>query len=167
MAPLPSTPPPSPETQHTPASTPPPPPPREFNAHQEPVENSESDIQDVSGDGGVVPDPVSTAQVNSVVTASPSRPVEQSETDSLSCSESLQTTTITEARPPQSPSPVQTNSDRSFSMLTPEKPPVQDTTPPIEKLPAYVLEPEETSEPQTTQVNIKYYSHSMSDKNLH
>lgn len=159
VAPLPSTPPPSPETQHTPASTPPPPQ-REVNAHQEPEENSESDIQDMAGDTGVILHQVSTGQVNSVVTPPLSRPVVQFETDTLSCSESLQTTTVTEVRPPQSPSPIHTNSDvtdrSSFPTLTPEKPPVQDTTPLMEKVPAVVLEPVETSELQTTQVNIKY-----------
>lgn len=139
------------------------PPQREVNAHQEPEENSESDIQDIVGDTGVVPVQVSAGngEVNSVVTPPPpSRPVEQSETDTLSCSESLQTTpTITEVKPPQSPPPPQTRSDVTdgsfFTILTPKKPPVQDTTPPVEKVPAAVLKPEETSEPQTAQVSIK------------
>ncbi|XP_056249017.1 mitochondrial antiviral-signaling protein [Seriola aureovittata] len=116
-----------------PPSTPPPSPPqREVNAHQEPEENSESD--------------------NSVATPPPSPPVEQRKTDTP-----VQTTATTEVRPPQSPSPAQANSDvsdgSSFLTLTPERPPVQDTAPPfLEKTPAVVLEPEETSEPSTTQV---------------
>ncbi|XP_071354457.1 mitochondrial antiviral-signaling protein [Trachinotus anak] len=157
VAPPTSTPPSSPETPHTPASTPPPQ--REVHAHQEPEENSESDIQDISVDNGVIPDQVSAgkseASANSVVTPQQSRPVEQQETDTLSHPDPVRTA-ATEVKSPQSPSPTQANSDvtdgSSFLTLTPERPPVQDTAPPLSKTPAVVLEPEETSEPSTTQV---------------
>lgn len=159
VAPVLSTPPPSPETPYTQASTASPPPQREINSHQEPVEDSESDIQDVSG-GNVIPDQVSAGngEGDSVDTPLPSGPVEQCETDTLSQPDALQTTiTTTEVRPAQSPSPTQINSDvtdgSSFHMMTPEKPPVQDTTPLVDLKPAAVLQPEETSEPPTTQVN--------------
>ncbi|XP_035530403.1 mitochondrial antiviral-signaling protein isoform X2 [Morone saxatilis] len=153
-APAPSTPPPSPEPPRTPPTATPPPQ-REIQSHQEPVENSELDIQDISGENGVIPDQVSAedgeVSINSVDTPPPSHPVEECETDSL------QTTTTTEAGPPRSPSPTQIDSDvtdgSSFATLTPEKPPVQDTTPPVDIKPAAaVLQPEETSEPPITQV---------------
>uniref|UniRef100_A0A8C9YN60 Mitochondrial antiviral-signaling protein n=1 Tax=Sander lucioperca TaxID=283035 RepID=A0A8C9YN60_SANLU len=127
------TPPPSPLTPHNQA-TKTPPPQRKIRSHQEPVENSESDIQDISGDIAVSIKPVATLQ--------PSRPVEQSETDSPSRPDPIQTTTTTatEVSPPQSPSPTQINSDgtdgSSFPMMTPERPPVQDTTPPVDLKPA-------------------------------
>ncbi|XP_073340527.1 mitochondrial antiviral-signaling protein [Pagrus major] len=153
VAPAPSTPPPSPETPHTEATTATPPPQREINSHQEPEENSESDIQDISGDNGEV-------SISSVDTPQPSGPVEQSESDTPSCPDPLPTTTTTttttEVRPPRSPSPTQTDSDvtdgSAFLLTTPEKPPVQDTAPPVNIKPAVVLQPEETSEPPTTQV---------------
>lgn len=156
VAPPPSTPPPSPEIPHTQATATPPPQ-REINCHQEPVENSESGVQDISGDNGVIPDQVSAGNgevsINSVATPQPSRAVEQCETDTPT------TTTTTDVRPPQSPSPAQINSDvtdgSSFPIMTPEKPPVQDTTPPVNLKPAAVLQPEETSEPPATQVNTK------------
>ncbi|KAK2826712.1 hypothetical protein Q5P01_020926 [Channa striata] len=148
-APLSPTPPPSPETLHTP----PPPPQREVNTHQEPEENSESDIHDITGvtryqlgSGN------SEAQVNPLVTPSPRRPVEQCETDTQSVQTS---TTVTEVRPPMSPSSTQTSSDvtdSSFITLTPKTPPVQDTTPPVEKVFAPVLETEGTSAPPAAQV---------------
>lgn len=129
----PSTPPPSPEVHRPQATTPPPAPQREINAHPEPEENSESDIQDVSG---VIPDQVRT--------------------DAPCQTASLQTTSTIEVSPPQSPSSTQTNSDvtdgSSYHMPTPEKPPVQDTMPPEDKEHAAVLQPEETSEPPTRQV---------------
>nr|QYW22328.1 mitochondrial antiviral-signaling protein [Channa argus] len=131
-----------------------PPPQREVNTHQEPEENSESDIQDITG---VTPDQVSSANsevpVKSVVTPSPCRPVEQCETDT----QPVQTSTrVTEVRPSLSPSPTQTRSDvtdKSSSLtLTPEGPPVQDTTPPVEKVFSPVLETGGTSAPPATQV---------------
>lgn len=161
VAPRTPTPPPSPVTQAVTT----PPPQREIKSHQEPVENSESDIQDVPGDDGVIPDQGSAGNgevlINGVATPPPpSRPVVPCETDTPSSPDRLQTaTTSTEVRPPQSPSPTQINSDvtdgSSFLTLTPEKPPVQDTTPLVDPKPAAVLQPEEMSEPPTTQVNTK------------
>uniref|UniRef100_A0A8C9YMW9 Mitochondrial antiviral-signaling protein n=1 Tax=Sander lucioperca TaxID=283035 RepID=A0A8C9YMW9_SANLU len=155
------TPPPSPLTPHNQA-TKTPPPQRKIRSHQEPVENSESDIQDISGDIAVIPDQViagnSEVSIKPVATLQPSRPVEQSETDSLSRPDPVQTTTTTatEVSPPQSPSPTQINSDgtdgSSFPMMTPERPPVQDTTPPVDLKPAAVLQPEQMSGPPATQV---------------
>ncbi|XP_075963311.1 mitochondrial antiviral-signaling protein isoform X2 [Anarhichas minor] len=156
VAARPSTPPASPESPNAQTSTPPSPQ-REVNAHQEPEENSESDIQDVSGDNGVIPDQESAenseVSIDHVATHQPP----QRETDAPPSPDPLQTTTTsTQVRPPQSPSPTQTNSDvtdgSSFLTMTPEKPPVQDTTPPVDLKPAVVLQPEETSEPPTTQV---------------
>ncbi|XP_049918091.1 uncharacterized protein LOC126401058 isoform X2 [Epinephelus moara] len=159
VAPPPSTPPPSPATPHT-QPTPPPPPQRETNSHQEPVENSESDIQDVSADDVVIPDQVSAGNrevsISSVDAPQPSRPVEQCETDTASPDPLQTTTTSTEVSPPQSPSAAQMNSDvtdgSSFLTLTPERPPVQDTSPSGDFKPAAVLQPEETSEPPAAQV---------------
>ncbi|XP_074517154.1 uncharacterized protein LOC141783651 [Sebastes fasciatus] len=158
VAPRTPTPPPSPVTQAVTT----PPPQREIKSHQEPVENSESDIQDVPGDDGVIPDQGSAGNgevlINGVATPPPpSRPVVPCETDTPSSPDRLQTaTTSTEVRPPQSPSPTPINSDvtdgSSFLTLTPEKPPVQDTTPLVDPKPAAVLQPEEMSEPPTTQV---------------
>ncbi|XP_031165871.1 polycystic kidney disease protein 1-like 3 [Sander lucioperca] len=155
------TPPPSPLTPHNQA-TKTPPPQRKIRSHQEPVENSESDIQDISGDIAVIPDQViagnSEVSIKPVATLQPSRPVEQSETDSPSRPDPIQTTTTTatEVSPPQSPSPTQINSDgtdgSSFPMMTPERPPVQDTTPPVDLKPAAVLQPEQMSGPPATQV---------------
>ena len=146
VAPAPSTPPPSPETPHTEVTTATPPPQREINSHQEPEENSESDIQDISGDNGV------TAGNGDVSISS---------VDAPSCPDPLPTTTTatttTEVRPTRSPSPTQIDSDvtdgSDFLLRTPEKPPVQDTTPPLNMKPAVVLQPEETSEPPATKVN--------------
>ncbi|XP_034431970.1 mitochondrial antiviral-signaling protein isoform X1 [Hippoglossus hippoglossus] len=123
-------------------------PPEEVNAYQEPEENSESDIQDISGDNVVIPDQVSEEKsevlVNSVVTPC------ETDTDP----DPLRTTAASEVSPPQSPT--QANSDvtdgSSFPILTPVKHPVQDTTPPEDKIPAEFLEPKETSEPPITQV---------------
>ncbi|KAM9341586.1 mitochondrial antiviral-signaling protein [Symphorus nematophorus] len=147
--PAPSTPPPSPEAPH-------PQPQREINSHQEPEENSESDIQGISGDNGVIPEQVSAG--GGEVSIEPSGPVEQCETDAAPRPDPLQTTTTTTTvpTPPRSPSLTQTDSDvtdgSSVLMMTPEKAPVQDTTPPVDVQPAPVLQPEETSEPPATQV---------------
>ncbi|XP_049918095.1 polycystic kidney disease protein 1-like 3 [Epinephelus moara] len=157
VAPPPSTPPPSPATPHTQPTTPPPPQ-RKTNSHQEPVENSESDIQDVSADDVVIPDQVSAGNrevsISSVDAPQPSHPVEQCETDTASPDPLQTTTTSTEVSPPQSPSAAQMNSDvtdgSSFLTLTPERPPVQDTSPPGDF--KAVLQPEETSEPPAAQV---------------
>ncbi|XP_032366949.1 proline-rich protein 36 [Etheostoma spectabile] len=154
------TPPLSPVTPHNQA-TKTPPPQRKIESHQEPVENSESDIQDISGDTAVIPDQVragtSEESLISVATLQPSHPVEQCETDFPTHPDPVQTTTTaTEISPPQSPSPTQMNSDvtngSSFPMMTPERPPVQDTTPPVDLKPAAVLQPEQMSGRPATQV---------------
>ncbi|KAI9545859.1 hypothetical protein NQZ68_033341 [Dissostichus eleginoides] len=141
-----------------PPSTPPP----ESNSHQEPVENCESDIEDVSGDDAAMPDQVNAGNsevlIDPVAPPQPPPPAEELETETPSIQDPIEitTTTSTEISPPQSPSPSQMNSDvtdgSSFLTLTPEKPPVQDTTPPADMKPAPVLLPEETSEPPATQV---------------
>lgn len=125
------------------------------------MENSESDIQEISADKVNVPDQVraGNSEVESVEAPQPPAPVQQCETDSPSKPEALQATTVTsEGRPPQSPAPAQRHSEvrdgSTLLMTTPEKPPVQDTTPPVDVKPAPVLEPEETSEPPVTQVNL-------------
>ncbi|XP_062253496.1 mitochondrial antiviral-signaling protein [Platichthys flesus] len=116
--------------------------PEEVNSNQEPEECSESDIMDISGDNVVIPDQVSVALVSSVETP----PLSPCETDTDP--DPLRTTAASEASPPQSPT--QANSDvtdgSSFPILTPEKHPVQDTTPPED------IKPEETSDPPITQV---------------
>nr|AVJ47494.1 mitochondrial antiviral signaling protein [Miichthys miiuy] len=130
VKPAPSTPPPSPETPHNQATAAPPPQ-KEIGSHQEPVENSESDIQDVSGDNGVSAGN-DEASLSSVDTPHP--------------------------EPAQSPPPTQMNSDvtdgSSFPTMTPEKPPVQDTSPveDLQRAAAAAVQPEETSEPPATQV---------------
>ncbi|XP_026163301.1 mitochondrial antiviral-signaling protein isoform X2 [Mastacembelus armatus] len=150
----PPTPPPSPETPHTPASTPPQPQ-REVPPH-EPEENSELEIQGATAATGVSPDQVSAGNsemvsVSSVLTPPPARSVEQ-ETDPQPSPESLQTTTTTED-PYQTQTNSEVSSGSSFLTLTPEKPPVQDTTPPVDRVHrGTTLEPEETSEPPATQV---------------
>ncbi|XP_036928175.1 mitochondrial antiviral-signaling protein isoform X2 [Acanthopagrus latus] len=147
VAPAPSTPPPSPETPHTEVTTATPPPQREINSHQEPEENSESDIQDISGDNGVT---AGNGDVSISSVDAPSCP------DPLPTTTTATTTTTTEVRPTRSPSPTQIDSDvtdgSDFLLRTPEKPPVQDTTPPLNMKPAVVLQPEETSEPPATKV---------------
>ncbi|KAM7403662.1 hypothetical protein PAMA_004211 [Pampus argenteus] len=152
VAPPPSTPPLSSEIPHPQATTPLAPQ-RKIDAHQEPEENSESDIQDVPDYKGVIPDQVSPGNnkvpVNSVATLEPC------ETEAPSSTDPLQTTSTIEIRAPQSLSPTQIKSDdeRSpYPTLTPEKPPVQDTAPPVDKALAAVLHPEETSEPPSIQV---------------
>ncbi|KAK1894727.1 Mitochondrial antiviral-signaling protein [Dissostichus eleginoides] len=141
-----------------PPSTPPP----ESNSHQEPVENCESDIEDVSGDDAAMPDQVNAGNsevlIDPLAPPQPHHPAVELETETPSIQDPVETTTTTstEISPPQSPSPSQMNSDvtdgSSFLTLTPEKPPVQDITPPVDMKPAPVLLPEETSEPPVTQV---------------
>lgn len=118
LAPAPSTPPPSPEKTHSRASTSSPPPEQEIISPQEPVEDSESDVQ------------VASHQVNAGNT----------EVDAPQA-------------PPQNPSLL--TDGPSVPVKTPEKPPVQDTTPPR---PVAALEPEENSEPPDTQVNTSTHS---------
>ncbi|KAM3595041.1 uncharacterized protein V6R79_017492 [Siganus canaliculatus] len=99
--PAPSTPPPSPETPRLQT----PPPPRETAPHQEPVEDTETDSV-------------------SVDTSPPSGPVEVSDVDSGPGPDP-------EVRP-ESPPPAQIvpEVNSSVHIETPEKPPVQDTSPP-------------------------------------
>ncbi|XP_059209362.1 microtubule-actin cross-linking factor 1, isoforms 6/7-like [Centropristis striata] len=124
---------PPPSAPHTQA-TETPKPQKEINSHPEPEEHS--DIQDYSGDGGVIPQD--------------SGPVEQCETDAASRPDPLQKTTTdtTKFSPPQSPSLSKINSDVTdgSSFLT------NDTTPPVDIKPAAVLQPEETSEPPASKV---------------
>lgn len=148
VAPL-VTPPPTPETPHTH---------REITAHQEPEENSESDIQAITG-VTVLPNKINTTEMevltDSTANSPPSHPGGQSETNTTSDPDPSKTTSVADVQAPQ----IQANSDvtdgSSFLTLTPEKPPVQDTTPPV-VLPV-VVDPEESTEPSTNvQVNIKY-----------
>lgn len=121
----PATPPPSPETPRGWASATPLPQ-AEYNIHQEPEENSESELQVQD-----VPDEtLNVDQVKVPAAPEPPEPGEPCETDA----------------------PSLTNPDAPELTLTPEKPPVQDTTPPVDKVPAVVLEPEETSIPSDAQV---------------
>ncbi|KAK1894728.1 Mitochondrial antiviral-signaling protein [Dissostichus eleginoides] len=148
VEPPPSTPPPSPETPNTQAITAPPPQ-TESDSHQEPVENCESDIEDVSGDDAAMPNQVNAGNsevlIDPVAPPQPPPPAEELETETPSIQDPIETTTTTstEISPPQSPSPSQMYSDvtdgSSFLTLTPEKPPVQDTTPPADMKPAPVL----------------------------
>ncbi|XP_019953805.2 mitochondrial antiviral-signaling protein [Paralichthys olivaceus] len=125
-------------------------PPEEVKANQEPEENSESYIQDITGDSVVIPDQVS-AENSEVVVSSVVTPCE-TDTDP----DPLRTTAASEVSPPQSTSPTQANSDisdgSSFPILTQVKHPIQDTTPPADIIPADVLQPEEKTEPPITQV---------------
>ncbi|XP_016892425.1 mitochondrial antiviral-signaling protein [Cynoglossus semilaevis] len=140
VAPL-VTPPPTPETPHTH---------REITAHQEPEENSESDIQAITG-VTVLPNKINTTEMevltDSTANSPPSHPGGQSETNTTSDPDPSKTTSVADVQAPQ----IQANSDvtdgSSFLTLTPEKPPVQDTTPPV-VLPV-VVEPEESTEPST------------------
>lgn len=111
----------------------------EATSHQEPVENSETD------DSAVIPE-----QRRTVDAPQPSSPVEQSETDTQSEEEGVWSTTPTaELMPPTSPPAAPVNSEITYgstlSVKTPEKAPVQDSTPPI-------LQDEATPVPACTQV---------------
>lgn len=102
------------------------------------MENSES--EDIS----VIP-----AQLSTVAAPQPSKPVEHSETDAPSQGEDLQTTRPqAEVRP--SPPATEVNSNMTygttFSVITPSKAPVQDTTPPV-------VEDKRIPVPACTQVN--------------
>ncbi|XP_032402406.1 mitochondrial antiviral-signaling protein [Xiphophorus hellerii] len=125
---LPSTPPPSPEIQHAAEG--------KHAPHQEPEENSESDIQNPSGDTGA------GRKEAVVVVTSPQeqqqqRPVPQSGADHL------QAAAATE--PSLSLTSVSSDGSDGSSVLTltPEKQPVQDTTPPAHKVP---LQPQMSTE---------------------
>ncbi|XP_068194766.1 mitochondrial antiviral-signaling protein [Antennarius striatus] len=153
--------PPAPVTPYNEVLTTPPPQMVAVNTHQEPEENSESVILDITGDNGGLPDEVTAGNAETLIssadTLQPTGPAEQNEAVSPSCQDLLQPTAITpELRSPQTPSPAGTNSgvtnESSSLMVTPEKPPVQDTTPPVDVILPAVLHPEETSEPAATQV---------------
>lgn len=154
----PSTPPPSPEIPHAQVNDAQLPR-NEIPSNQEPEENSESDIQDFSGETS---DKVSSGReevaANIVTTPPQHHQAGDSGTDSPSHPEPLQIAGGTHGEPQRGPSPTQIISDvtdgSSFPTLTPEKHPVQDTTPPVNKTAAAVPQPEVTSEPPTTQVNI-------------
>lgn len=137
MAPAP-TPPPSPETSHGQATRAVLPPQMEIYFHQEPVESSESDIQNICGDGGAN---TGSGSADSADTRQAPGPVEQCKT---SQGEALQTTATTTAiNPIQSTAATETTSTvtfgSSFHVTTPEKLLVQNTM-------------AESSEPPVTQV---------------
>ncbi|XP_038135426.1 mitochondrial antiviral-signaling protein [Cyprinodon tularosa] len=157
VPPLPSTPPPSPEIQHPQVSDVWPLLGR--NApHQEPEENSESDIRDASGDASSVPLETSLGEEEAVVgvVTSPQQPlVPHSETATLLAPDPLQTGVTTNDKQLQQPSLTPINSDESsLFTLTPEKHPVQDTTPPVHQVPTAALHPEESPE-QAAEQSVK------------
>ncbi|XP_054913227.1 mitochondrial antiviral-signaling protein [Poeciliopsis prolifica] len=131
---LPSTPPPSPEIQHAVEGN--------HAPYQEPEENSESDIQDPSGDTGA-------GRKEAVVV--PNSPQQQQHQDPVpqSGADHLQTAAAT--KPSLSSTSFSSDvSDRSSVVtLTPEKHPVQDTTPPALKVP---LQPQMSAEHTAAQV---------------
>lgn len=136
VVPVPTTTPPSPEIQHAHAAGRSPPPQREDVSHQEPEENAETEGI------AVIPEQLSTVDAP-----------QPSNSD-------LQTTTPTaEVRSP-SPPATEVNSGLTYgtssSVTTPNKAPVQDTTPPV-------LEEEKIPVPACTQVNttILYISESL------
>uniref|UniRef100_A0A667Z0C9 Mitochondrial antiviral-signaling protein n=1 Tax=Myripristis murdjan TaxID=586833 RepID=A0A667Z0C9_9TELE len=135
----PSTPPPSPETQSRQAATPPPTQ-KGINAHMEPEENSEVDLQQGSGDQ----DPISDKANGDRAAPSSPHPVQ---------------TATREDRAPQSPAPAQASPAKTvgaaFTMSTPERSPVQETVPPVDKVVPAVLQPEEMSDPTAAQVNLR------------
>lgn len=147
----PSTPPASPKTTHIRVTSKE----RGINFRKEPEENSESDIQNIaagaqvgSGDGAIT--------VNRETTPPPPHPTEHHEADPL------RSRITKKNKEPESPPEAQINSDvtdgPSFYTRTPEKPPVQDSTPPLNKNPDAVSQPEEISGPPSTQVNTKIWS---------
>uniref|UniRef100_A0A3Q2NZQ0 Mitochondrial antiviral signaling protein n=1 Tax=Fundulus heteroclitus TaxID=8078 RepID=A0A3Q2NZQ0_FUNHE len=150
---LPSTPPPSPEIQRAQAAETPPPQ-GEDTPHQEPEENSESDTRDASGETSLVPEKMSPGKPEAAVSVAtspqPQQVVPHSDTDTLLRTDPLQTAVATDDAPQQSPSLTPMSSDvsdgSSFLTLTPEKHPVQDTTPPVHKVAAAVLQPEKSPE---------------------
>ncbi|XP_061600277.1 mitochondrial antiviral-signaling protein [Cololabis saira] len=132
----PSTPPPSPEVPHA-QVTDTPPPQTEVNSHPEPEENTESDIQDVSGNTSDNGSSGGEEEAASVVSAPP-------------------TAAATNPEPPQGPAPPQTGSDMadgsSLPTMTPENRPVQDTAPPVHKTTAPVSQAGGTPAPPAPQV---------------
>ncbi|KAM4540255.1 mitochondrial antiviral-signaling protein [Fundulus diaphanus] len=156
---LPSTPPPSPEIQRAQVAETPPPQ-GENTPHREPEENSESDIRDASGETSLVPEKMSPgkpeAAVNVVTSPQQQQVVPHSDTETLPHTDPLQTAVATNDAPQQSASLTPMNSDVSdgstFLTLTPEKHPVQDTTPPVHKVAAAVLQPEKSPEPSAAPI---------------
>lgn len=141
---LPSTPPPSPEIQHAEAADAALP--QDKNVpHQEPEENSEPDIQDASGATSSLPKESSSGKKEATVTVV--TPAQQQQLR-------LQTAVATNDQPEQS---LSSNSDvsdgSSLLTLTPEKHPVQDTAPPVHKVPTDVLQPQRSPEHATVQVS--------------
>ncbi|XP_043998811.1 mitochondrial antiviral-signaling protein [Gambusia affinis] len=129
---LPSTPPPSPEIQHAAEG--------KHAPHQEPEENSESDIRDSSGDTGAgKKEPVVVVRDQML---RQQHPVPQSGTDHLQTAEatkpSLSLTSVSS----------DVSDGSSVPTLTPEKQPVQDTTPPAHKVP---LQPQMSAEHKAAQ----------------
>ncbi|XP_030575493.1 mitochondrial antiviral-signaling protein [Archocentrus centrarchus] len=123
---------------------------RDVNFRKEPEENSESDIQNVTADTDAqVSSGSGAVSVNSKTTPQPPHPVEHHE-------DPLKTTIVKKSKEPESPPKAQINSDgtggSSVYTKTPEKPPVQDSTPTFNKGPAPVPQPEEISEPPATQI---------------
>ncbi|KAM9842031.1 mitochondrial antiviral-signaling protein [Aulostomus maculatus] len=153
VAAAPKTPPPSPVIPPLQANTPHAPQ-RELIGHQEPEENSESDILDVAEDSDGIPDLVGSENlkvlVSSVAPPRPSSPVEECETDDLDRPDSPAPTV--EISPPRSPSPTPNSRVTDASPYpSPERLPIQDTSPPLEEEVAVTLPPEETPEPPSTQ----------------
>ncbi|XP_007569591.1 mitochondrial antiviral-signaling protein [Poecilia formosa] len=135
---LPSTPPPSPEIQHATEG--------KHAPHQEPEENLESDIQDPSGDtsagrkeaGAAVVVAAAVAMVTSSQDQQQQQhPVPQSGADHL------QTAAATKPSPSLTSVSSDVSDGSSVLTLTPEKHPVQDTTPPAHKIP---LQPQMSAE---------------------
>ncbi|XP_013873474.1 mitochondrial antiviral-signaling protein [Austrofundulus limnaeus] len=153
-APLPSTPPPSPEIPHAHAAKAP-----QLQEilhfHQEPEENSESSIQVIPGDTSLIPDEVNSGNEEAAVSVSTPpkqrRPVSTKGGDTSPSADYFHTAVSTKL--PHSPAAPQMSLDgSSVPTRTPEKPPVQDTTPPVNKVPAAALLPEEPPEPAATQI---------------
>ncbi|CAI5696973.1 unnamed protein product [Oreochromis niloticus] len=143
----PSTPPASPKTTHIQVTSTE----GDINFRKEPEENSESDIQNIAADAGAhMGSGDGAISVNRETTPPPPHPVEQHEADPL------KSTTTKKNKEPENPPEAQINSDvtdgPSFYTRTPEKPPVQDSTPRLNKKPDAVSQPEEISGPPSTQI---------------
>lgn len=124
----------------------------------EPEENSEVDLQQGSGDQDPISDKANAADsevsgLDSEVTTDAGPPVQQGDRAAPSSPHPVQTATR-EDRAPQSLAPTKTVG-AAFTMSTPERSPVQETVPPVDKVVPAVLQPEEMSEPTATQVHLK------------
>ncbi|XP_028294761.1 mitochondrial antiviral-signaling protein isoform X2 [Gouania willdenowi] len=118
--------------------------PTESTSSQEPEENSESMIYDVSIDADVIPDPRNAVPQE--------RPVEACETKELAEPAVFQPVATTEESSPRCSTPVEEISNVTngppLVTATPEKLPVQETGPPLDKvLGAAELLPDTTFEP--------------------